>query len=328
MSDVAAPSADCYGVRILSPYRGIFRGVMQVAEGPGARAMSADGLVWRVQGLTVVSKSGWGSLDKVEDRSRYVLYGGWSKRDGFHQAPLPPTCDIDRLRQTCDPLVALMSEIAARVPFERRDHNELWLLDARDAAPLALLASTVDASSINTAIQPSWEPTAGSDTTFTAPSLLARGVENRSGGRHSYHRDVLKSLVQRAAGRPVRAQWFRREGGGGVGIDGVGLDADLTSRRLRAEDFPPLLLREDWDEAEQRSLVADFVDFMAPYLLTLNDLDPALRQRLERAAVRQAALVYRLHRLYPDVVDQSLLNRTLVEAVMRHAAEADVSTAD
>jgi len=325
MTDAAAESTDCYSVRMLSPYRGIFRGMLHIAELPGARAVTADGLTWRLQGRTTVSKSGWGSLDATQDRSRYVLYGGWSKHDGFHQAPLPPTCDVNALRQTSEPLIAALPHVSTQLPFEPRDRYELWLLDAQDAAPLALLASTTDEQSINTAVQPNWEPTVTSDTQFSAPSLLARGVENRSGAAHSHHRDILQRLVGRAAGRPARAQWFRRDAdGSGLGLGGVGLDTELARRRLEALAFHPFLLRENWVDARDRGLVADFFDFMAPYLLTLNGLSITQRARLELAAARQATVVYRHYRLYPAVVDQSLLNRVLVEAVMRRSAETRV----
>jgi hypothetical protein len=60
--------------------------------------------------------------------------------------------------------------------------------------------------------------------------------------------------------------------------------------------------------------------WQASLLLTLPDLSTASRERLERAARRQALAVHTEHRLYPEVVNPELINAALVEAMLRAAA--------
>ena len=68
-----------------------------------------------------------------------------------------------------------------------------------------------------------------------------------------------------------------------------------------------------------RRLVADYIDWLAPYLLTLPRLDPGLRGYLEEQAAKQAVLLDALWRPYPDVADRGLLQRARVEAKLRRA---------
>jgi hypothetical protein len=74
---------------------------------------------------------------------------------------------------------------------------------------------------------------------------------------------------------------------------------------------------QDWEDEEERSLVADYIAWKAPQLLQLRGLSSENRERLEHLAVMQAEVVERLWRLYPDIHNKELLNRARVEAKIR-----------
>ena len=63
----------------------------------------------------------------------------------------------------------------------------------------------------------------------------------------------------------------------------------------------------------------DYHDWQAPKLLTHGNLTHATRDRLERAACRQAEALYRIRHLLPEVVNPDILQVAMVEAVIRRA---------
>ncbi|MFZ1536793.1 MAG: hypothetical protein WAT23_05340, partial [Chromatiaceae bacterium] len=89
---------------------------------------------------------------------------------------------------------------------------------------------------------------------------------------------------------------------------------------LEAEDFPELLLWEDWEEAGERERAGQYFAALAPRLLML-PLGAATRARLEQAAANQALAVDQFHRLYPQVMDSAQLVRLRVEARLRRGQE-------
>ena len=68
--------------------------------------------------------------------------------------------------------------------------------------------------------------------------------------------------------------------------------------------------------------IRDYHDWQAPLLLTHDNLPRATRDRLERAACRQAEKLYRVRHLLPQMLNPDLLKVAMVEAVMRRAATA------
>jgi hypothetical protein len=91
---------------------------------------------------------------------------------------------------------------------------------------------------------------------------------------------------------------------------------------LAAENFPPLLLREEWPKPADRDLARDYLDWCAPFLLTLPVLDEQQRDRLEYASKAHALQVDALYRLYPKILNLDLLKSIRVEARMRQAGIA------
>jgi len=101
-------------MRRLSPYQG----TVQIAEMPGFRAMSSDGLTWRVQFLN--------------QRTRISSHAVWRADGSGNLIETTRTSGFIQALQNHPPF-----------PFPPEDNLELWLLDAREHKPLAILASTL-----------------------------------------------------------------------------------------------------------------------------------------------------------------------------------------
>ncbi len=279
-----------YSMRRFSPYQG----TVQIVETPGFRAITSDGVTWRVQFLN--------------QRSRFTSYAVW-RADG--------SGNLIETRHTGEFIQAMQNH--PPFPFPPADNLELWLLDAKQRKPLAILASTLGHITPPRAVDTVWHAALAGDDGFMAPSLTAadRGATATT---HIPHHEVLSRCVQKAAGPLDRAQWFRREGdGSGTGLHGNRLDPAQIGRRLRRDAFPELLLREEWEDERERNLVHDYHDWQAPKLLTHRDLRPATRDRLERAACRQAEKLYQARHFLPEIVNRDLLNVAFVEAVIRRS---------
>jgi hypothetical protein len=318
----SAAAARYYSLRRLSPYQG----TVQVMEHPGFRAMSADGITWTVQ--------------MPNEGSRYATHALW-RPDGSGTLVEDGRTEI--------PLAALRAH--PPFPFPLADTLELWLLDAKQSLPLAILASTLPRATSPRVRAPAWQAALKGDDSFTSKRYAAlgaapgtsAGAPNQITGRTSEasraattapgprpdpaadesHRARLERRVQETAGAPARAQWFQRDTGGGTGLNGIGLDPGFVGRRLTGEHFPELLLREHWDNRGDAALVRDYHDWLAPRLLTHANLTRATRDRLERAACRQAEMFYRLRHLMPEAVNPELVQVAMVEAVIRRAGQAD-----
>ncbi|MBI3899753.1 MAG: hypothetical protein HY308_15865 [Gammaproteobacteria bacterium] len=277
-----------YSLRRLSPYQG----TVQVAECTGFRAMSADGLRWRVQFLN--------------QRTRLSSYGVW-RADGHGSL-----IETERTQ----PIVRVLRE-RPPLPFPLADQLELWLLDAHEQLPLALLASTLSGRTPPTVTVARWRATLSGDDGFQAPSFIA----DAGPVSHISHGAVLDRCIQHAAGPQPQAQWFERAAdGSAIGVSTSGLDTTLSGRRLERAWFPELLVREHWENEQERQLVRDYHEWHAANLLTHTNLSRLTRQMLEQAACRQSAKLFRVRHLLPEVVNEELLRIALVEAVIRQSA--------
>lgn len=277
-------AARYYSLRRLSPYQG----TAQVVELSGFRAMSVDGVRWRVQFLN--------------QPNRLSSYAVWREGGGGN------LIETDHTR-------AIVEALRARpaLPFPLADSLELWLLDAVERWPLALIASTLPERTPSRTRDRRWVSGLSGEDGFRAASLSSAGTT------HMPHQEVLDRCIQRAAGPRAEAQWFRREpDGGGVAL--ADSAAGATGPRLPATSFPELLLREDWGSDRETALVRDYHEWHAPSLLTHTGLPARVRERLEPAACRRAEALFRVRRLLPIVVNEELVRVALVEAMIRGAA--------
>jgi hypothetical protein len=286
--DVTAPRY--YSMRRLSPYQG----TIQVVELPGFRAMSADGSSWNL---------------RIENRGMRPAHALWREGEAYN---------VEISERTAPFLTALRDH--PPLPFALADTLELWLLDAHDLMPLALLASTLAHMTPPNRVDTAWRAAFPGDDAFVAASLQAGAAHPLE---HPFvpHREVIEHCVRTAAGAHPRAQWFRRDAtGAGVGGGGTGIEPALAARELGAAQFPELLVRERWDGEIEAALVRDYHDWLAPALLTHPNLARAARDRLERAACAQAEKLFRLRQLLPEIVNRDLIDVALVEAVLRRSA--------
>ncbi len=291
-----------YCVRRLSP----FMGTIQAVEIEHARAISPDGVRWQLQIRTAVPRPP--GAPPAPTARRFLRYGTWSRSEGLSRFPLPPGVDVEQVNTRAAALRERLEAARRPLPYPSRDRFELWLLDARDRLPLALLASVTAPERLTLPAHPAWVavPAEGLLTPGDRPPPAASGA--------------VETRIRDRAGRPATAQWFERlPDGGGRGLDGVHLPDALHGRRLPAPAFPALLVSRRWNERSAREAVEDLLHWQAPWLLALDHLDETTRARLERDAVDRPLAVHAMRRLYPRILQPALIRRALVEAELRLA---------
>lgn len=198
-------------------------------------------------------------------------------------------------------------------PFPLGDRLELWLLNASNLRPLALLSTALSKLRHKEIHRAEWSPLRTHEQTITASATP--GAETQE-----LH-EAMHRLVNKTVGKPARAQWFERdEDGAGSGLDGICIDPALVDRRLPPSEFPELPMSECWEDEEQRCMVLEYHAWQAPLLLMLPQLTQTTRERLEQAAIDQPMTVHSVYRLYPKIIQQTLINKALVEAEFRRAA--------
>lgn len=312
-----AEERDTQGERYCLRRANPFLGLVAVVKTSAGRALSPDGRIWQLQVLAHPPRGLW-SGEGHEDRLQYFRFGLWSERTGLRRVPLNPILDAGRMVAALDALIGLIQGSIDELPFPLAEELELWLLD-RAQVPLALLATAIPGSALGEMGTPSWSVGATSDRPFVSATLRCRDAARTESSSPLRHATVLERLVESTAGRHLNRQWFRREGDGtGVGLD-YRAPNGLSGRRLPAGAFPRLPLRTDWSEEIDRDLVSDWLDWIAPYLLTLPEIDDRLRGRLEQEAVQEPKLVDDLWPLYPRVLDRDLMTRARVEARLLRA---------
>lgn len=278
-----------YARRLLSP----FVGLVQVAEAGKARALSLDGRNWAIQYSLAGDMRARGRRPIADPNLNYSLVasieGGNLKRQAVH-----PFLEPDAVRAAINTLFATVT--SARLPFAAADRHEYWLLDQADERPLALLHSCVDeADMARMPRRPVWLAMPAAQLEVPAPEAAQDAYVPPVNYR-------LQRLVEARAGARPRAAWFERT--------------------AAADGFPPCLLREDWADRQQQRLCDLYLRRLAPRLLMLHGLSRSLRHRLERAAREHPFDVERFYPLYPEVVEQGLLDAARVEAQLRRAAKA------
>jgi hypothetical protein len=304
----------CFGLRRVNP----FLGVVAVVKTESARALSLDGLHWQIQVLAHPPRGLW-SGDGDSDKLQYFRFGAWSAAQGLERVPLNPILDLDHMLRASRVLCEQVAANLDRIPFPLAPELEQWLLDA-DGAPLALIATTRDTAdrqpaTLTEAGANDWSGGARGDRPFTSAALTPSATTQ---GGQLAPIEALEQRVRQTAGRPRITQWFRREDEARIGLD-AGAPPGLAGRRLPGAAFPPLTLRTDWPRERDAALVADYIAWLSPYLLTLPDLPDETRRGLEVSAVRHALVVDELWRLYPSILDPGVLAQARVEAKLRRA---------
>lgn len=302
----------CYARRLLNP----FRGVAEIVETDHARAISTDGINWRVQIRSEIYKTPWSELAIPEQHDRYFVYGVWSRQDGLARIPVHPSLYQEHVEQSAQDLLFLLTDASRQIPFALQDNIELWLMDATDKQPIALIASLLPNEDIPEQKQLNWYATENADTAFTSQAFAAEQAKSTI---KVQAQDLLHRVVKQRCIRPYHALWIERlhDGRGRILCNHTG----KTQRRdemLDRANFPPWLLCMDWQDEQTRQLVHDYLNWQAPLLLML-PLSHQARAELEQHAQLRPLAVHTYHHLYPEMINKTLMKKTLVEAVMRKA---------
>jgi hypothetical protein len=292
-------AVDCYAIRRVNP----FLGVLQIIKTPDGRALSSNGLSWEIQVLAPLPAA-WGSLNRANAQTASLRYGLWSSETGLVPWPSSVKRDDIELDRQCSRLIECIQGNLHKLPFTLQDSRELWLLDAEQQQPLALLASIRPA---DTAPRP--EPR------YWCGSLGQQGAASQWRFPQSTE---LEAQVKHRAGFNLDKRWYVYES-----TDDV--YRDDTGKRLPGDAFPRLLLRKDWQEAGERDRAAGYLQWTASALLTLQHLSDDVRKELESHLSTQAASIEHHWRLYPKVLDQQKLNACRVQAQLLELNQSPVS---
>jgi hypothetical protein len=277
---------EAHSQRLLQPYSA----QVQIVESDHARALSMDGDLWEFQFIYANSHSragGGGRHQGRFTRAAHIKHGDLNK---VLEHPFTEEGQVD-------PRILELAEflLTARLPFEATDRYEYWLLDPVDDAPLALIFSCVDASEMSSF------PKLKEWTALPAavmPIETSEDERSRSYGPVNYR---LERCVAERAGSKPKAQWF-------------------TRRYNESEDFPPFLVREDWENDEHQDLCRRYLQRQSPRLLMLHGLNLEDRRRMELAAKGHALDVARFFPLYPEIADSEIMAKIRIEARLRMAA--------
>ncbi len=281
-----------YGVRRLGPYLG----VIQVIDVGDACAYSTNGHSWRIRQQTSSGRFRWG-IAQISAKN------------------MDDICIVN-----ADNLVQALRNLP-RVPFPVRDRFELWLLHNRTRKPLALLRTCYMPADMACVTDPHWRPFLRTDTGFVSTTLSMLSKDKVTRDLSILHRDRLESQVNEASRPYPVAQWFERlDDGSGVGHAGLRLAPDDAGRVLAADDFPELLVSEEWSDPAQAGLVADYHDWYAASLLAHQNLARTTRVRLEQAACRRPQALLSSYPLIPEIIDQGAIDVALVSARLMNAS--------
>ncbi len=279
-----------YGVRRFGPYLG----VIQVIDVGDACAYSTNGRSWRIRQQTASGQFRWGVAQ-------------------ISQAGNDPV----RIANAAHLVEAL--ERHPPVPFPIRDRYELWLLRHETRKPLALLGTRYRAEEMEVVRDPHWRAFPTTDTGFISPTLQAKEAAS-SRRRHPSHRDQLESLVNMASRPLPAAQWFERQAdGSGVGLDGLRLVENEAGRDLCAEDFPELLVSDEWSDPDVSGLIEDYHNWCAGSLLAHQNISRSTRERLEHAACQRPVGLLAAYPLIPEILDRDAIDVALVSAKLMNA---------
>jgi hypothetical protein len=282
-------AAHCYAVRRVNP----FRGAMQVVEAEEGRALSCNGIVWEI----LVRATQGNTMDRLggDNKKTYYRFGMWSMDDGLMKRSNSPVADEDyfKLATKCDTLIEYVQAHLQQLPFKLEDNLELWLFDKDDQQPLALLSSLAHGASL-----PKPEPK------YWSACLGANGSPSQR--RFPQARD-LETQVKQRAGFNINTYWIKRLAGG----EGV---IEKSDRSISADQFPVLLLDENWENDEEQQRVREYIKWISPSLLTLQHLDKDTRVRLENNLNVQAVSIEHHWHLFPEIIDQKLLKAARVQS--------------
>lgn len=283
----------CYAQRLLNP----FRGVANVICYRSAEAVTLDGVHWDIYVANEALREGLKGKSQISD----IRYGSWSEAVGLKRGPIYPSDDFKRMEAQGQIVYDYLRQHHHEVPFAFADRFELWLLDEA-RRPLALIHSALSLDETRAEVSTRWRAGFAAEEHFRS---AAAGEDNSA--------IALSNFINSQSGG---WQWIERDAaGGGEGLAG-GRGAE-AGQAYAANSFPPRFLQPDRYAAPYRELVADYLNWQAPWLLLLDTLTDEARRDMEVMARRRAAEMVKQHRLYPKIADPAQIKAALVEMVLR-----------
>jgi len=284
---------------------------MNIIEHEGAEAVTTDGVHWDIYVRDAELVKDLANGKRVQTSE--IRYGSWSQKNGLKRGTIYPSKDFRILELCGTRLYEYLLGHHNDVPFPLRDTTELWLLDT-EGNPLGLLNSVVERDSIEPDCFIDWRAGQACHRAF---ETTAFDREDAPDSDHSPGKYLTQYINGRAGEHPV-AQWFTRTpDGSGLGMQGVNLPAGLQNRTLPRVAFPRYFLKEDGCSPAHRQLIQDFLAWLAPCQLLLQDLDHSERQRFEQLAMSRALEVNKHFHLYPQILDDGAIMALRVEAALR-----------
>jgi hypothetical protein len=295
---VTTPAYRAYSVRRVSP----LLGALQVVAVVEARAFSGDGDTWELQVRGEFPDTLWGTYSGGP--RVYFRFGQWSAQAGLQRVSIHPVLNNASLLPASQRLLQALEVALPGLPFAPIDPWELWLLDAAEQRPLAMLDTNNGSGELPA--KPIWRA-------WMHPVPAQEPCGPLAG--------EMERLIARTAGAVPALRWLRRQ------------DYPLPVRSAPApgrvqtpppdaqSPLPALPWRCHWPDPEERELVAAYTRWQAPRLLTLPGLDDRRRAELELLARHQALTMAALWRVYPRVIHTELLTAARVEARLRGAVE-------
>ena len=274
-----------------------YSGQMQIVESDRARAITLDSQTWEIQFLHSLNNS-LNTNNNDQDVKRYFRVA-MIKDSDIRQKTLASLQDKDNnnSEEIDERIVELINYLVdASLPFPATDIFEFWLLDAKDQSPLALIYSCTEEDQKKTF------PERAEWTALPAAVMPIERSEEEISREYAPINYQLERLVAERAGFYAKAQWF-------------------TRKNTQDELFPSLLVRQDWQESESANLCQRYLERQSPRLLMLHGLEQEQRASLEISARKHALEVERFYKLYPETVDQSLIDSIRVEARLRGVTE-------
>lgn len=309
---------DRYSVRRLSP----FMGCWQVLYTPVGRAISGNGLDWQIQPKVHMPKPTRGGLDQggLDDNGEtdeyYCQYSHWNATTGVRRLPLNPAVHLETASHHAETITRLLCENGNHLPFPAKDLYELWMLDEQTQDPVILVQTRTKATDLSLPERFHWRPVdyQQQDLTYLDALLKQQSITQFDSSIVERLLDIIKSRC----GRIPNYQWFLRGSqGSGIGLNSRPQQDGVPDRTLPREKFPVLLHAEQWPDPDAGEFMQCYLNWLAPYLLTLFALPTDYRAKLELQACKQPLLLADRINLVPDKIHHDALNVALVEAQLR-----------
>ena len=258
----------CYSKRLLNP----FSGTIQVLELERARATSTDGVYWRIQILSEIFQQPWSSLAIPANYDRYFVYGVWSKYGEMAKVPIHPTLYAEHVEQHAQDLITLLKTKLKQLPFTAKDSHECWLLDDHTLDPVVLFrtACPADEEYKNFPRHLRWAPCELNEGSFVSQAFEQRQQKSTL---PVLARDVLNDLVFKRVGSKPIVIWIDRKTNTILNCN----HSKLAITDIQAMNIPELLITQEWQTTDEQILVKDYINWMAPRLLTLHGINNMLR---------------------------------------------------